>query len=121
MISSKQASAIVLLWLLTPALRLSPALHTLRLRPIDVVCGDPALVISLCPRGHRWPVSSNNGHLISRVDLLRLARRFLCALSALSTTALLREQSADPGAVDKVAGASEGGAKEQVEEDAGHS
>lgn len=78
---------------------------------------NPALVICRGFRGHRWSIGSNDGDLISRINLLRLAGRFLGAFAALASTALLGEQGTDPGAVNEIACASEGSAEKEIEED----
>ena len=82
--------------------------------------GNPALVesTSLGTSGDSRAISANNRDLVGRVDLLSSLRRFLSALAALAAPLLLREQSRDPGVVDEVAGAAEGGEEEEVEEDA---
>ena len=49
------------------------ALHTLGLRPIDMVCRDPALIVCLCASSHGWSITSDNRHLIGGVDFLGLA------------------------------------------------
>jgi len=79
---------------------------------------DPALVICRCLRCHGRSIGSENGDLISWINLLRLAGRFLGAFAALASTALLGEEGADPGAVDEIACASEGSAKKKIKEDA---
>jgi hypothetical protein len=90
------------------------------LRALQVLGGNPALVesTSLGTSGDSRAISANNRDLVGRVDLLSSLRRFLSALAALAAPLLLREQSRDPGVVDEVAGAAEGGEEEEVEEDA---
>lgn len=82
--------------------------------------GDPALVesTSLCAAGDGRAISTNNGNLVGGVDLLSLAGGALGALAALAAALLLGEESGDPGVVDEVADAAEGGEEEEVEEDA---
>jgi hypothetical protein len=83
--------------------------------------GDPALVesASLCAAGNGRAVGTNNGNLVGGVNLLSLAGGTLGALAAFAAAALLGEESGDPGVVDEVADAAEGGEQEEVEEDAG--
>ena len=82
--------------------------------------GDPALVVAgLGAARDGGAVGAHDRHLLGRVDLLALARGALGALAALAAAALLREERRDPGVVDEVAGAAEGGGEEEVEEDAG--
>ena len=78
---------------------------------------NPALIIRLCPTRDSWAIRTDNTDLISGINFLRTTRRSLGALAAFAATALLGEQSADPGAVDEVAGTGEGGEEEKVEED----
>lgn len=82
--------------------------------------GDPALVeaTSVGAAGDSWAVSANNRDLLGGVDLLALAGGARGALTALAAAALLGEESGDPGVVDEVADAAEGGEEEEVEEDA---
>lgn len=83
---------------------------------------DPALIVSLLRQGarrHGGAIASNDGDLVLRSDgLLRAARGTLGALAALAAAAGLREERLDPGLVDEVEGAGEGGEEEEVEEDA---
>jgi hypothetical protein len=90
------------------------------LRALQVLGGNPALVksTSLGTSGDSRAIGANNRDLVSRVDLLGSLRGSLGALAALAAPLLLREQSRDPGVVDEVAGATEGGEEEEVEEDA---
>jgi len=83
--------------------------------------GDPALVddTGLCATGDGRTVGTDDGNLIGGVNLLGLAGGALGALAALAAAALLGEKSGDPGVVDEVADAAEGGKEEEVEEDAG--
>ena len=83
--------------------------------------GDPALVEStgLCAAGDGRAVGTNDGNLVGGVDLLGLAGGALGALAALAAALLLGEESGDPGVVDEVDDAAEGGEEEEVEEDAG--
>jgi hypothetical protein len=85
-----------------------------------VLGGDPALVesTSLGTSSDSRAICANNRDLVGRVDLLGSLRGSLSALAALTPPLLLREQSRDPGVVDEVAGAAEGGEEEEVEEDA---
>lgn len=82
--------------------------------------GNPALVeaTSLSTGGNSRAVSTDNGDLVSRVDLLALAGGAAGALATLAAALLLGEQSGDPGVVDEVDDAGEGGQEEEVEEDA---
>jgi hypothetical protein len=82
--------------------------------------GDPALVesTSLCAAGNSRAVSTDNGDLVGRVDFLALAGGARGTLAALAAATLLGEESGDPGVVDEVADAAEGGEEEEVEEDA---
>lgn len=82
--------------------------------------GDPALVEStgLCATGDSRAVGANNGNLVGGVDLLGLAGGALGALATLAAALLLGEESGDPGVVDEVDDAAEGGEEEEVEEDA---
>ena len=77
---------------------------------------DPALVVRLRTTRHRWPISSNDRYLIGGVDFLGLPGGALGALAAFPAAALLGEERGDPGAVDEVEGAGEGGEEEEVEE-----
>ena len=79
---------------------------------------DPALIIRFGSARHRRAIRANNADLVSGVDFLRAAGGFLGALAAFAATAFLREEGGDPGAVDEIAGAGEGGKEEEVEEDA---
>ena len=83
--------------------------------------GDPALIesTSLCAAGDSRAVGTNDGNLVGGVNLLGLAGGTLGALAALAAAALLGEESGDPGVVDEVADAAEGGEEEEVEEDTG--
>ena len=83
--------------------------------------GDPALVesTSLRAAGDSRAVGTDNGNLVGGVDLLGLAGGTLGALAAFAAAALLGEESGDPGVVDEVDDAAEGGEEEEVEEDAG--
>lgn len=80
-------------------------------------CRDPTLIIRLGPTCHRRAIRTNYADLVGGIDFLRATRGFLGALAAFAATAFLREESADPGAVDEVAGAGEGREEEEVEED----
>ena len=82
--------------------------------------GDPALVEStgLCAAGDGRAIGANDGNLVGGVDLLGLAGGALGALAALAAALLLGEESGDPGVVDEVDDAAEGGEEEEVEEDA---
>lgn len=107
----------LLLRLLAPALWPCTALDPLCLRPVDVMCRDPAFIISRCFRSHRWSVGSNYRDLITRINLLRLSRGFLGTFAAFASTAFLGKEGSDPGAVNEIACSSEGGAEEEIEED----
>lgn len=94
---------------LAPALGPRPAaLDSLGFWPVDVVRRNPALVIRLGAAGDRGSVGPYNRDLVRRINFLRSERRLLGPFTSFSTTALLREESADPGAVDEVTGASKG-------------
>jgi hypothetical protein len=97
------------------------AAHAPGLRALQVSGGDPALVksTSLCAAGDGRAVGTNDGNLVGGVDLLGLAGGALGALAALAAALLLGEESGDPGVVDEVDDAAEGGEEEEVEEDAG--
>ena len=96
------------------------AANTPSLRALQVSGGDPALVesTSLCAAGDGRAIGTNNGNLVGGVDLLGLAGGALGTLAALAAALLLGEESGDPGVVDKVDDAAEGGEEEEVEEDA---
>lgn len=94
------------------------ATDALRLGALKVGCGDPALVIRLCARGNGGAIGADNGNLVSGIDLLGSERGLLGALSTLTTTLLLGEESGDPGVVDKVRNATENGKDNKVQEDA---
>jgi hypothetical protein len=102
--------------------RRGAALNTLSSWAVDVVLWDPALIIRLLSQStssDSWSISANNGNLVVHVDsLLGASRRSLGALTTLTTTASLREEGFDPGLVDKVESSGEGGAQEEVQEDA---
>ena len=78
---------------------------------------DPTLIVRLGSARHSWAVRANNADLVRGIDFFGAAGRFLSPLAAFPAAALLRKKSADPGAVDEVACAGEGGKKEEVEED----
>ena len=82
---------------------------------------NPALVetASLRAAGDSRAVSTDDGDLVRGVDFLALARRARGALAALAAATLLGEESGDPGVIDEVDDAAEGGEEEEVEEDAG--
>lgn len=96
------------------------AAHALGRRAIEVAGGDPALVkaTSVGAAGDSRAVGANNRDLLGGVDLLALTGGARGALAALAAAALLGEESGDPGVVDEVADAAEGGEEEEVEEDA---
>jgi hypothetical protein len=96
----------------------SAATNALGLRALQVGCGDPALVVCLCARSNSGTVSTNDGDLVSRVDLLGSQRRLLRALATLAATLLLGEESSDPGVVDEVGNAAEYAENDEVQEDA---
>jgi hypothetical protein len=85
-----------------------------------VSSGNPALVesTSLCAAGNGRAVGADDGNLVGGVDLLAPAGGTRGALAALAAAALLGEEGGDPGVVDEVADAAEGGEEEEVEEDA---
>lgn len=103
--------------LCSPALRPSAA-HSSCLRSLNVSSRDPRLIIALCASRDSRSVSANHRRLISRVDRLGATGGLLRALATLASALLLREQRCDPGIVDEVAGASECGREENVQEDA---
>lgn len=76
---------------------------------VDVVLGDPALIVVLARAGGSAS-GLGAGEGLSSLDLLGL----LGGAGALG----LGEESLDPGLVDEVEGTGEGGGKEEVEEDA---
>ena len=78
---------------------------------------DPALIVCLGATRHRRAIGTNNANLIGVIDFLGTARGFLGTLAAFTAAALLGEEGGDPGAVNEVAGAGEGGEEEEVEED----
>lgn len=69
---------------------------------------DPALIICLGAARDGWSITTDNADLLSRLDLLGTSAGALGALATLATTALLGEESGDPGAVDEVAGTGKG-------------
>lgn len=77
---------------------------------------DPTLIIRLRTGRDGGPIGSNHGDLVRGIDLLGLAGGFLGALGAFAAALFLGEERCDPGAVDEVAGAEEGGEEEEVEE-----
>lgn len=79
---------------------------------VDVVVRDPALVVGLA--GGRDGDGLGAGESTVVFDLLGLLGSLGRALSG-------RQQSLNPGLVDKVQGTNEGGGEEEVEEDAGPS
>jgi len=89
-------------------------------RALQVTGGNPALVesASLGTACDSWAICADNRDLFGGVDLLASAGGSLSALAALAAPLLLREQSSNPGVVDEVAGATERGEEEEVEEDA---
>ncbi len=95
------------LWLGSAFRSWPTALYPLRVRAVDVMRRDPALVVSLCARSYRRSIRSQDGDLVSRIDFLRAARRPSGPFAPLSTASLLREQSSDPGAVYEVTCATE--------------
>jgi len=83
-----------------------------------VVCWDPRRIKGLRSRRHRWSISTNNGNLLCRINLLCALCRCLGPLSAFATALCLWEEGFDPSAVDEVAGSGEDGEQEDVKEDA---
>jgi len=80
--------------------------------------GDPARVVLGAARDG-GAISTDDGNLLGRVDLLGATGRLLRALTALAAATLLGEEGGDPGVVDEVDGATEGAQQDEVEEDAG--
>lgn len=99
------------------ALRSSTALDTLSGRSIDVVSGNPTLIICFGSARDGRTISSQYGYLIGWIDLLP-SQRALRALTTLPSTALLREECGDPGTVDEVASPRKESTEEEIEEDA---
>lgn len=77
---------------------------------------DPTLIIRLRARRDRRPIGSNDRDLIAGIDLLGPGGGLFGAFGAFAAALFLREEGRDPGAVDEVAGAEEGGEEEEVEE-----
>lgn len=96
----------ILFRLLAPALGSPASLDSMSLGPIDMVRRNPAFIIRFRARGDRRSIGSQDGDLVRGVDFLRLARRLLSTLAAFSSSTLLWEEGADPGAINKVACAS---------------
>ncbi len=95
----------------------SAALNAPRHGAVDVVVGDPALVVAL----GAVAAAGGAGRLGAR-ERLDLGGRGLAGSSRLLAAgrgnARLREESLDPGLVDEVEGRAEDGGEEEVEEDA---
>jgi hypothetical protein len=83
-----------------------------------VGCRDPTLIVRLCAGSDSGAIGTNNGDLVSGIDLLGAERRLLRALTTLATTLLLGEEGGDPGVVDKVGDATEDTEDNEVKEDA---
>ena len=83
-----------------------------------MVLWNPTLIVSFRSGGDSRSVRANDGDLIRRVNSFRAPRGSFRPFSALSSAALLREQSSNPRVVDEIAGAREGCEQEEVEEDA---
>jgi hypothetical protein len=96
----------------------STAAHAFRLGTLKVRGRNPALIIGLCARGHGGAVSTNNGNLVGRIDLLGLARRHPGALTTLAVALLLGEEGADPGVVNEVDSSAKGTEDDKVKEEA---
>ena len=108
-----------------PALRGLPTLrpptpNPLRLRPLQVSRRDPTFIIGLASGGHSRAISTHDTNLLAWIHFLGTGGGALSSLAALAASLLLREESRDPGVVDKVAGAGEEAGEEEVEEDAVH-
>jgi hypothetical protein len=93
--------------------------NALRLGALQVRRRDPALIVCLRARGDSGAVSTNNGDLVSGVNLLGALGRPLRALSTLAAALLLREEGGDPGVVDKVRDSTKDAENDEVQEDAG--
>lgn len=91
--------------------------NPLGLGSLQVRGWDPALIV-FGARCHSWAIFADDGSLINWVDGLGAARRFLRTLAAFAAALLLREESRNPGVVDEVAGPTEAGGEEEVQEDA---
>lgn len=70
-----------------------------------MVGGDPAFVVCLGAGRDSRTVSADDGDLFGWIDGPGSTRGLLGALAALASTALLREECSNPGAVDEVDGA----------------
>ena len=107
-----------------PALSLHPTRrptpHSLRIRLLEVMRRDPTLIISLGAARDGWPVRARDRYLIRRIDLLEAARGGAGArtIFAAGATLPLGKEGREPGGVDEVGGAGEGGCEDEVEEDA---
>lgn len=98
--------------------RCPPSLDSLGLRPLNMMRGNPTLIVSLSPTRHRRSISAQHTDLVTRVDFLASTGGTFRALAAFSVLSFLREECRDPGAVDEVASSGENGGEEEVEEDA---
>lgn len=78
---------------------------------------DPTLIVRLGPARHRRAISSNDTDLVGGIDFLGATRGLFGTLAAFAAAALLWEESADPGAIDEVTGASKGREEKEIEED----
>ena len=79
---------------------------------------NPAFIVSLCPRGNGRPISANDGDLIGRINLLRLAGGFLGPFTTFAATAGLWKEGGDPCTVDEVDGTEKARQEDKVKEDA---
>ena len=86
----------------------------LRLRTLQMLRRDPALVIGLSSGCDSRVISTSNTSLVGWVDFLATAGRCFGALTTFTTTALLWEESGDPGVVDEVDGSTEGCEKDAI-------
>ena len=102
-----------------PALRPCRTLYPLRFGPLQMSRRDPTFVVRLGATRHSRAIRTNDTDLVGRIDLLGAAGGFLGALAAFAAATLLGEEGGDPGAVDEITGAGEGGEEEEVEEDSG--
>jgi hypothetical protein len=83
-------------------------LHALRRGPVEVMLGDPALIVRRRYTARRFRSGLHVDRLLLDGSLLR---------SGLRATGL-REEGLDPGLVDEVEGTAENAREEEVEEDA---
>lgn len=95
----------------------SAAADALGLGTLEMRGGDPALIVCLRSRGDSRAISTDDGNLVSRVDLLGLTRGPLRTLTTFATAALLREEGGDPGVVDEVDGPAKSAEEDEVQKD----